>query len=150
MREKVTAFTRAQACMSCHETINPLGFSLEHFDSIGRWRATDQDKPIDAQSDFTRDDGVSVRLTGPRDVAAFAIGSTVARQGFVRQLSQYALQRDPAELSPSLLDDLVAGFEADEYHVLKLYERIAVAAAMYGLPSVTPAANAVEHAREQP
>jgi hypothetical protein len=35
------------ACASCHARIDPLGFALEHFDAIGRWRDRDGALPID-------------------------------------------------------------------------------------------------------
>ena len=38
MREKVAQLTRPQACQTCHSVINPLGFSLEHYDAVGRFR----------------------------------------------------------------------------------------------------------------
>ena len=37
MREKVEELTRAQACQGCHSVINPLGFSLEQYDAVGRF-----------------------------------------------------------------------------------------------------------------
>jgi hypothetical protein len=37
------------ACVSCHRLIDPLGMALENFDLVGRWRAKDQDKPVDAR-----------------------------------------------------------------------------------------------------
>lgn len=133
MREKVTAFTRAKACMACHETINPLGFSLENYDSIGRWRTKEKDKPIDAESDFIGDDGKILRLKGARDVAAFAVESEQARRGFVRQLCEHMLHHAPAALSPDLLDELTRAFAEDGYHVRRLFMQIAVESAKHGV-----------------
>jgi len=48
------------ACASCHANMDPLGFSLENFDSIGQWRTMDGDSPIDASGvlmDGTKVDG---------------------------------------------------------------------------------------------
>jgi mono/diheme cytochrome c family protein len=50
------------ACASCHANMDPLGFSLENFDSIGQWRTMDGDTPIDASGvllDGTKVDGPS-------------------------------------------------------------------------------------------
>ena len=42
--------------MTCHSVINPLGFTLEHFDAVGRFREKDNGKPIDATGGYqTRD-----------------------------------------------------------------------------------------------
>ena len=38
MREKVTQLTQDAACMACHGVINALGFPLEHYDAVGKWR----------------------------------------------------------------------------------------------------------------
>ena len=42
MREKVSELTKSQNCQSCHSVINPLGFSLENFDAVGRFRTVEQ------------------------------------------------------------------------------------------------------------
>ena len=36
-------------CASCHNYVDPLGFGLENYDLVGRWRTTDQGLPIDAK-----------------------------------------------------------------------------------------------------
>lgn len=141
MREKVTALTRAQACMACHATINPLGFSLEQFDSLGRFRKAENDKPIDTASEFLDDQGEPLQLKGARDVAAFAVGSAQARRGFVRQLFQHVVKRDPAALGQVTLAQLDAGFEANDYSVVRLYAEIAAAAALHGIQSQEPVAD---------
>ncbi|MBK9039010.1 MAG: DUF1592 domain-containing protein [Bdellovibrionales bacterium] len=38
-RQRVTAATSPPQCLACHGTINPIGFALESFDSLGRWRS---------------------------------------------------------------------------------------------------------------
>src|SRR5204862_5767341 len=68
MREKVSQLTRSQACQTCHSVINPLGFSLEQYDAVGRFRSSDHDRPIDAVSDYLTDEGQKVHLAGARDV----------------------------------------------------------------------------------
>ncbi len=36
------------ACATCHNAIDPVGFALENFDAVGRWRATEEGQPVDA------------------------------------------------------------------------------------------------------
>jgi hypothetical protein len=51
VRERLEVHKRNPTCASCHTRIDPLGFSLERFDSVGRWRAQYSDgKPIDDSS----------------------------------------------------------------------------------------------------
>jgi Protein of unknown function (DUF1592)/Protein of unknown function (DUF1588) len=51
----------ADPCVTCHQNFFPLGYALENFDPIGRWRTTDQAGPVDASGamvDGTRFTGV--------------------------------------------------------------------------------------------
>lgn len=51
VREQLEAHRANTACASCHSRIDPLGFALEHYDAVGRWReAYDNGKPVDAAS----------------------------------------------------------------------------------------------------
>lgn len=60
-RDLLAAHTRAAACAGCHRKIDPVGFALEHFDPVGRWRDRwpGIDQPIDASS--TLPDGTKIR-----------------------------------------------------------------------------------------
>ena len=137
MREKVTELTAKPACQSCHVTINPLGFSFERFDAVGRVRATDNRKPVDAVSDYTTPDGNVIKLTGARDVAALAAESLSGQTGFVRNLFQEMVKQPPAAYSPELLRQLTEKFRADRFHVRNLAVEVAVVAALR--PTVTTA-----------
>jgi hypothetical protein len=136
MREKVTELTSKPACMSCHVTINPLGFSFERFDAVGRVRATDNKKPVDPTSDYTTSDGNVIKLTGARDVAIHAAESLSGQTGFVRNLFQEMVKQPPAAYSPELLGQLTSQFRADKFHVRNLAVEVAVVAALR--PTVTP------------
>jgi hypothetical protein len=135
MREKVTELTSKPACMSCHVTINPLGFSFERFDAVGRVRTTDNLKPVDPTSDYTTSDGNVIKLTGARDVAIHAAESLSGQTGFVRNLFQEMVKQPPAAYSPELLGQLTQKFRADNFHVRNLAVEVAVVAALR--PTVT-------------
>lgn len=137
MREKVTELTSKPACMSCHVTINPLGFSFERFDAVGRVRATDNKKPVNAASDYTTADGNVIKLTGARDVAIHAAESLSGQTGFVRNLFQEMVKQPPAAYSPELLGQLTTKFRTDNFHVRNLAVEVAVVAALR--PTVTTA-----------
>ena len=130
MREKVTELTRSDTCMACHSTINPLGFSLENYDAVGRWRTQENNKPVNAESDYLSADGDVVRLRGPRDIAEHAASSAAARRGFVRRLFQYAIKQQPAAYGPDTLQMLDDGFTKGGYHVRNLMVEIAIRAAL--------------------
>ena len=130
MREKVTELTAKPACQSCHVTINPLGFSFERFDAVGRVRATDNKKPVDAVADYTTSDGNVIKLTGARDVAAHAAESLAGQTGFVRNLFQSLVKQPPTAYSPELLGQLTDRFRQDGFHVRNLAVEVAVVAAL--------------------
>ena len=48
MRDRMAAHRSVQPCAGCHSLMDPVGFSLENYDAVGRWRTTDEDSPIDA------------------------------------------------------------------------------------------------------
>jgi mono/diheme cytochrome c family protein len=49
MRERLAAHRSNAVCASCHRTIDPVGFSFENYDAIGRWRDLEvEDQPVDA------------------------------------------------------------------------------------------------------
>lgn len=48
VRERLAAHRADAACASCHNVIDPVGFSLENFDAVGRWRDLEEGKLVDA------------------------------------------------------------------------------------------------------
>ena len=132
MREKVTKFTRATACMSCHFNINPLGFSLENFDGTGKFRNKENNKPINSSSEFTNDDGDAMRITGAKDVANFAVNSPVAHRAFIRQLFHHMIKQDTSSYKKGTLKKLEETFNYSDFHIQNLWVTIATTAAMQG------------------
>ena len=50
VRERLEQHRKNPLCATCHSQMDPLGFALENFDAIGRWRMSDAGSPIDASS----------------------------------------------------------------------------------------------------
>jgi hypothetical protein len=50
VRERLEQHRKNPLCATCHSQMDPLGFALENFDAIGRWRVSDSGSPIDASS----------------------------------------------------------------------------------------------------
>ncbi|MCB1062218.1 MAG: DUF1592 domain-containing protein [Verrucomicrobiae bacterium] len=138
MREKVTEMTRSQACMGCHVTINPLGFSLEHYDGIGRWRMTDREKPVNSTSDFKTDTGQTIKLTGARDVAEYAANSQSAHRAFVQQLFHHLVKQPVLAYGDDKMETLRTGFEQSNYYIPELIKRISIIAATEGTVATVP------------
>jgi mono/diheme cytochrome c family protein len=47
LRERMEAHRRNPACASCHQRMDPLGFTLENFDAVGKWRNEADGVPVD-------------------------------------------------------------------------------------------------------
>jgi hypothetical protein len=52
LRQRLEQHRADPSCASCHAPMDPIGFGLENFDAIGRWREKDGADPIDAGSAF--------------------------------------------------------------------------------------------------
>jgi len=137
MREKITELTRPQACQSCHSVINPLGFALENFDAVGRFRDKDGNRPVDAAADYTTDDGGIVRLRGARDIAEFAVKSEHAHNAFVEQLFAQVVKQPMLAYGPDVLNQLRASFVQSGYNIQKLLVDIATVSALHGTTKPT-------------
>ncbi len=131
MREKVTELTRDAACMSCHETINPLGFSLENYDAIGRWRTKANNLKVDPVSEYETEEGETIELKGARDLAEYAAGSEAAHRAFVRHLFESLIKQPIVPYGETLLEELCEGFAASEFEIKKLIVEIVTAVAMH-------------------
>jgi hypothetical protein len=135
MREKVTHLTRSNNCMSCHSMINPLGFSLENFDAIGRWRVKDNNKPVNPVSDFMTEEGKTIRLTGPRDIVNYVADNAAGHRAFIRHLFNHIVNQQIPVYGPQVMAGLQQKFAASGCNIQKLLVEIAVIAAMDGMTS---------------
>ena len=52
MRERLMEHRANPACAGCHSLMDPLGFALENYDAVGRWRRSESGAPIDATGNF--------------------------------------------------------------------------------------------------
>jgi len=62
VRERLAEHRRNAPCAGCHRLMDPVGFSLENFDAVGRWRTFEEGRPIDATGglpDGSRFEGVT-------------------------------------------------------------------------------------------
>jgi hypothetical protein len=133
MREKVAQLTRSESCQGCHAVINPLGFSLEWYDAVGRFRKEEKGRAIDALSEYLTDDNRTVQLGGARDVAEYAIASERANDAFIEQLFHHLIKQPINAYGPGTAERLRQSFVASNYNLQKLLVEIATLAAMHGI-----------------
>lgn len=133
MREKVAKLTKSETCQGCHAVINPLGFSLEWYDAVGRFRREENGRAIDALSDYITDDNQTVKLGGARDVAEFAITSERANDAFIEQLFHHVVKQPINAFGPATAEKLRHSFIASGYNLRQLLVEIATLAALRGI-----------------
>ena len=138
MREKVTQLTKADACMTCHGIINPLGFALEQFDGIGRLRETEKGRPINTISDYLSADGSAVRLTSASDLARHATESPSAQNGFIEMLFNQVAKQPVRAYGSAVLNRLRGDFAASGFNVQFLLAETAVINALNGIDPAQP------------
>jgi len=118
-RERVALQTKPAACGGCHSMINPLGFTLEKFDAIGRLRTNENGKPLDTTGGYQPVNGKPVRFNGVRDLATYLAGSEEAHGAFVEKLFQYLVKQPIRAFGPKAAPDLEHSFAANGFSIRK-------------------------------
>ncbi len=113
-RQRIEQSTRRGACAGCHKVINPLGFMLENYDALGRWRSHDNGKPIDARVliDFLGEPAVAAAK--PLDALRALTSSDQFKQCFVRQMFRFYMGRAEAPTDDPVLRRMFTTFAADD------------------------------------
>jgi hypothetical protein len=124
-RERAKQHRDKPECASCHALFDPLGFPFESFDAIGRFRATENGKPVDTTTDVT----ITRGLNGPVKDALEMLGKMAkddeVRECVARQWLRFALGRDEVADDKDTLAGAVAGFKAGGYKITDLLTAIA-------------------------
>jgi hypothetical protein len=95
VRERLTLHRAHAACASCHEQMDPVGFALENFDALGRWRETDADQSIDASgglpdgSEFTSVHGLEQALLSRPELFVRTLTQKLLTFGLGRGVEYY-------------------------------------------------------------
>ncbi len=101
-------------CASCHRTMDAIGFGLENYDPIGRWRERDEGGAIDASGELPG----HRRFDGPAQLKRLLMGQ---KDDFVRVLAAklltYALGRRVSDSDDLALDAVCAAVAKDGYRL---------------------------------
>lgn len=121
LRQRLEAHRKNPECASCHQTMDPIGFGLENFDPIGRWREEQSGQPIDAAG--TLPNGAA--FNGPQELKNILLSR---KDDFVRNLARkmlgYALGRSLTRFDECVVNDTLAALQADNYHAEHLFQSI--------------------------
>ena len=112
VRERMEEHRKNPACASCHAVMDPIGFSLDEFDAIGRTRTTDGDVPVDATGALP--DGRTI--AGVNGLRALIVGQ---REQFVRTVTEklltYAVGRGVEYYDMPTVRGIVRDAAANDY-----------------------------------
>ena len=121
LRERLEQHRQNPACASCHARIDPIGFGLENYDVLGRWRTEDAGKPIDATGELP--DGTA--FEGPEQLKKVLLER---KDLFIRNLTNkmlgYALGRGLILEDSCTIDEITAQLEKNDYKAHTLIEGI--------------------------
>ena len=112
LRDRLAAHRSNAVCASCHDRIDPLGFALENYDAIGRWRTEDAGQRIDASGELP--DGS--RFNGPAELkAALMARKDLFVRNLTRRLLGYALGRGLTVQDNCAVETIAAATARSDY-----------------------------------
>jgi len=121
LRERLEEHRRKAECASCHDRMDPLGFGLENFDVLGRWRDEDGGRPVDSRGTLPSGE----TFASPAELKAVLLAR---KDEFIRHLARkllgYALGRELTRFDQCVIDDAVKAAREDGYRSLALFETI--------------------------
>lgn len=112
LRERMEQHRGNPVCASCHARIDPLGFALENFDAVGRWRDMEGDIPVDASASLP--DGTTI--DGPVEFRmALAERHEEFAGNFIEKLMTYSVGRGLEYYDQPAVREIVRETAATEY-----------------------------------
>lgn len=118
LRQRMEQHRTDPNCAACHKMMDPLGFALENFDAVGRWRDTDNGEPVDARGELPTGEV----FTGVEELKALLLEQQ--RAAFVRCLTEkmliYALGRGLRYEDQCAVNEIVKRVESNQYRMSEL------------------------------
>jgi len=167
-RQRMIAHVENPTCASCHKLMDPIGFGLENFDGIGKWRekeviqlgavAEDQDAGIRAkagkQMNLDLDTSGSVAglpnssFSAPKQLGNILKTSPICQECVVRQAFRYAIGRMETSSDQETIRQLFARFKDSGFHFKDLV--ISIVKSPEFAEGSQVAQNKIESPRRQP
>ncbi|MDP1560934.1 MAG: DUF1592 domain-containing protein [Pirellulaceae bacterium] len=118
LRQRMEQHRLDPNCAACHQMMDPLGFALENFDAVGRWRDSDNGEPIDASGELPTGEN----FTGVQQLQTILLEQK--REAFLRCLTQkmliYALGRGLRYEDQCTVNDIVKRLSASDHRFSEL------------------------------
>ncbi len=128
-RERVALQTRPPLCQTCHRLINPLGFTLENFDTVGRFRDNELGLPVDTAGSYVTNSGEKYQFWSVPELAAFLASSKDAHEAFIQGLFQFMINQPIRAFGDDTLTTLERSFVENECSIQALLAEIATTSA---------------------
>lgn len=117
LRKQLEAHRANPTCAACHNKLDPMGFALENYDAIGRWRTMDGKFPIDASGTIPR--GKS--FTSPAEFRVGLVAKTPEfAQALTEKLMTYALGRRVERFDKPTIAAMQSRLATSEYRFQSL------------------------------
>jgi hypothetical protein len=110
--DKQRAHSQA-GCASCHSLMDPIGYGLENYDRMGRYRTHDDNAPACTIAGDGEVVGTG-KFKGPTELSDLLLTSGTVQTCIVRQVYQYAMGRLPNDGDGPAVEQIVGGFEAGQ------------------------------------
>ena len=121
MRERLSAHRDNPACSGCHRLMDPVGFALENYDAIGRWRTVDAGFPIDASGELW--DGTA--LGGVRELeSAMLARPELFLTTLTEKLLVFGTGRGVTATDAPAVRAILRRAEADDYRLSSLIRAV--------------------------
>jgi hypothetical protein len=125
LRQRTELHRKDPSCANCHKILDPIGFGLENFDAIGRWRDNDDSGgPIDAAGELPG----GKRFASPQELKKIiAAREDDLARNLAEKLLAYALCRQLEGYDEIVVDRIVESIAPDEYRMQSLVTEIVTA-----------------------
>lgn len=122
LRQRTELHRTDATCANCHKILDPIGFGLENFDAIGRWRDTDDSGgAIDAAGELPG----GKRFSSPRELKVIIAGKQAQlARNLTEKLLAYALCRQLEGYDEIVVDRLMENVAKDGYRMQTLVTEI--------------------------
>jgi hypothetical protein len=112
-RELLAAHTKSADCASCHRHIDPIGFALENFDPVGRWRENWPETGVPIDSTGVLPDGT--KIAGYLDFKQWLVSNiSLVSECLAEKLMIYATGRIPSYAEQVEIKGIVDRIEAEK------------------------------------
>ncbi|HSQ54109.1 MAG TPA: DUF1592 domain-containing protein, partial [Gemmata sp.] len=137
-RERVSLQTKPAACAACHGIMNPLGFTLENFDAVGRYREREHGKHVDATGAYETRAGTIAKIDGAKELARFLANSPEVHKTFAERLFHHLAKQPMMAYGIQKPEEMTKTFSENGFNIRKLVIEEATVAALATRTSKPP------------